>query len=137
VKFPTFRDFVALYIAEGSKRNRNRVSIANSDDRVIAVAASWLGRLTSRRPTFSVQYHADQDLDAIRKFWGTVLDIDGSNIALQRKSNSGQLKHRTWRSKNGVLTIWVNDTLLRARLQAWIDRIREDWGLDSATRHGA
>jgi hypothetical protein len=28
---PTFRDFVVLYIAEGSKRNRNRVVICNSD----------------------------------------------------------------------------------------------------------
>jgi hypothetical protein len=28
---PTFRDFVCLYIAEGYKRSRNTVSIANSD----------------------------------------------------------------------------------------------------------
>src|SRR5258708_3750112 len=28
---PTFRDFVCLYIGEGSKRSRNRVSLANSD----------------------------------------------------------------------------------------------------------
>jgi hypothetical protein len=31
-----------------------------------------------------------------------------------------------------VLTVATNDTYLRARLQAWIDRIREDWSLDSA-----
>jgi hypothetical protein len=36
---PTFRDFVALYLAEGYKRDRNRVSIANSDDRVRASLA--------------------------------------------------------------------------------------------------
>jgi hypothetical protein len=28
---PTFRDFVSLYVGEGSKRNRNEVAISNSD----------------------------------------------------------------------------------------------------------
>jgi hypothetical protein len=44
---------------------------------------------------------------------------------------------RSWRSEHGVLSVCACDTLLRARLQAWIDRVREDWGLDSALRHGA
>jgi AcrR family transcriptional regulator len=137
VNVPTFRDFVALYIAEGYKRSRNVVSIANSDERVIAVAVGWMRRLTNHTLSYSVQYHADQNLDEIRAYWGAVLDIDGPAIALQRKSNSNQLKHRTWRSKHGVLTVRVGDTLFRARLQAWIDRIREDWALDSAEHLGA
>ena len=137
VRLPTFRDFVALYIAEGSKRCRNVVAIANSDERVIAVATSWLRALTSKRLNYSVQYHADQDLNKLRSYWGGLLDIDGASIRLLRKSNSGQLRGRTWRSKHGVLTVGVGDTLLRARLQAWMDRIRDDWALDSATRHGA
>jgi len=137
IELPTFRDFVALYIAEGYKRNRNCVSIANSDERIIAMAAGWLAALTARPLTYSIQYHADQDLDELRSFWGRVLGIDGSVISMQRKSNSNQLKGRTWRSRYGVLSVRVADTYLRSRLQAWIDRIREDWDLHSATRLGA
>jgi AcrR family transcriptional regulator len=137
IELPTFRDFVVLYIAEGYKRHRNYVAIANSDDRVVAMAAGWLSRLTPKKMSYSVQYHADQDLDEIRRFWGDMLGIDGSIIALIRKSNSGQLNGRRWRSPHGVLTMRVADTLLRARLQAWIDRVRQDWGLDSAARNGA
>lgn len=137
VKLPTFRDFVALYIAEGYKRNRNQVSIANSDDRVVAVAVSWMRRLTTKRLGYSIQYHADQDLDEIRSHWGGILGVDGASIRLQRKSNSGRMKHRTWRCEHGVLTATASDTLLRARLQAWIDRIRNDWALDSAPPIGA
>jgi transcriptional regulator with XRE-family HTH domain len=137
VNLPTFRDFVALYIAEGYKRDRNRVSIANSDERVIMVAVSWMRRLTDRALEYSIQYHADQDLDEICAFWGDVLEVDGSTITLQRKSNSSQLRHRTWRCKNGVLTARISDTAFRARLQAWIDRIRKDWSLDSAGLLGA
>src|SRR5437763_8882710 len=136
VKLPTFRDFVALYIAEGFKRNRNYVSLANSDERVISVTASWLARLTQKTLWYRVQYHADQDPDELRTFWGLALGIDASTIKLQRKSNSSQLKARTWRCEHGVLTVGVNDTSLRARLQAWIDRIREDWALDSAPANG-
>lgn len=137
IKMPTFRDFVALYIAEGYKRDRNCVSIANSDERVVAMAAGWFAALTDRRLTYSIQYHADQDLDELRIFWGAVLGIDGGCISMLRKSNSNQLRGRRWRSKYGVLTIRVRDTYFRARLQAWIDRIRQDWDLHSAARLGA
>jgi hypothetical protein len=128
VVLPTFRDFVVLYIAEGYKRNRNRVAICNSDIRVVVMAARWLRFLTTKPLTYAVQYHADHDLGELRSFWGQLLEIDGAEIRLQRKSNSGRLSGRIWRSAHGVLTVSAGDTLLRARLQAWIDRVREDWG---------
>jgi hypothetical protein len=65
---PTFRDFVCLYIAEGYKRDRNRVSIANSDPAVMQLATRWTRRLTTKPPVFAIQYHADQDLVALRRF---------------------------------------------------------------------
>jgi len=124
---PSFRDFVCLYIAEGYKRRLNTVSLANSDPAVITVAISWLRRLTDHRIVYSIQYHADQDLDELRAFWGLVLGIDGAEIRFQRKSNSGQLRRRTWRSEHGVMTVTAHDAFLRARLQAWIDLVRESW----------
>jgi transcriptional regulator with XRE-family HTH domain len=137
VLLPTFRDFVVLYIAEGYKRCRNVVSLANSDPRVVAMAASWLRTLSTKKLNYRVQYHADQNLAEVCGYWEAVLGIDGARIRLQRKSNSGQLKGRVWRCKNGVMTVGVGDTMLRARLQAWIDRVRMEWGLDSAGPLGA
>lgn len=119
---------MVLYIAKGYKRSRNAVRLGNSDERVVALAAGWIARLSSKRLGYELQYHADQDLDELRAFWGEVLGIDGADIRLQRKSNSGHLTGRRWRSQHGVLTVGVNDTLLRARLQAWIDYVREGWG---------
>jgi hypothetical protein len=125
---PTFRDFVVLYIAEGYKRNRNVVSLCNSDSQAILLAAHWMRTLSTNRFGYAVQYHADQDLDQLRQYWGALLAVPGTEIRLQRKSNSGQLKGRSWRSEFGVLTISVGDTRLRARLQGWIDRIKSEWG---------
>lgn len=64
-------------------------------------------RLAERPLTYSVQYHADQDLGELRRFWGRVVMVDGDAISLQRKSNSNQLARRTWRSAHGVLTVWA------------------------------
>jgi hypothetical protein len=132
-----FRDFVVLYIAEGYKRGRNRVAIGNSDARVVAIADAWLRRLSERQILYSLRYHADQDVEELRRYWGAELGINGVVITMQRKSNSGQLTGRTWRSAHGVLTVCTNDTLLRARLQAWIDRVRADWQVDSSGLRGA
>ena len=104
---------------------------------VIALATGWLRCLSGREPPYSIQYHVDQDLGEPRRYWGRVLDIDGSMIRMRRKSNSGRLSGGTWRSDHGVLAVTVGDTLLRARLQAWIDRVQGVWGLDFERPFGA
>jgi len=103
----------------------------------MAMAAGWLHALTGKPLHRCIQFHADQDLDEHRNYWGVLLGIDGHLIRFLRKSNSGQLKGRRWRSAHGVLSIRGLDTYLRARIQAWIDLVREDWHLDSATPIGA
>jgi hypothetical protein len=124
---PSLRDFVCMYIGEGCKRNRNRVAIGNSDPRVVMLATRWLRALSRNKLQFSVQYHADQDLRELCEFWASTLGIDPQDIRLQRKSNSGRLGGRNWRSRYGVLTVTTCDTLLRARLQAWMDCVQETW----------
>jgi AcrR family transcriptional regulator len=129
---PTFREFVCMYIGEGYKRSRNRVSIGNSNPNVLRLATWWLRRLSHHLLVFSLQFHADQDATGLQAFWGEALGVEPDRIRLQRKSNSSQLTGRTWRSRHGVLSVECNDTYLRARLQAWIDRLEERWrGLDS------
>jgi hypothetical protein len=127
---PTFRDFVCLYIGEGYKRCRNSVALGNSDPRIIRVANHWICRFSRNPVTYAFQYHADQDPDYLRRFWSFGLGIDPDLIRYQRKSNSGQLTGRMWRSKFGVFTVRASDTYLRARIQAWMDRTQDAW-LDS------
>ena len=102
---PTFRDFICMYIGEGSKRNRNTVAICNSDPSVMRLANHWILRFGRNKIRYAIQYHADQSLDDLRAFWGEHLEIDPALISFQRKSNSGQLQGRKWRSRHGVLTI--------------------------------
>src|SRR3954454_16326232 len=71
-----FRDFLCMYIGEGSKRNRNSVAICNSDPTVLILAARWIRRFARNKIDYTLQYHADQDLEELRRFWGDTLGID-------------------------------------------------------------
>jgi hypothetical protein len=123
----SFRDFVCLYIAEGSKRRRHSAELCNSDVAVLQLATRWMRRLSEKPLCFSIQFHADQNLTELRNFWSQALDIDPDAIRFQRKSNSGELKGRQWRSHRGVLAIRVHDTYFRTRLQAWVDCLKGEW----------
>jgi hypothetical protein len=135
IEEPTFRDFLCLYMAEGYKRSRNTVGVCNSDPAIVALCARWVQRFARNPVTYSVQYHADQNLEGLCEFWAKTLGVGPEQIRLQRKSNSGRLSGRTWRSRHGVLNVSANDTLFRARLEAWMHSLQEQW-LDSA-RFGA
>jgi hypothetical protein len=127
---PTFRDFLCLYMAEGYKRCRNTVAVSNSDPTIVLLCARWVRHFARNPVRYSVQYHADQDLDELQQFWARHLSVEPEEIRLQRKSNSGRLSGRTWRSRYGVLNVSASDTGFRSRLQAWIDCLQEQW-LDS------
>ena len=91
IEEPTFRDFLCLYMAEGYKRSRNTVAVCNSDHRIVVLCARWIRRFTSNKIRYAVQYHADQDLDELRRFWAAKLAVTPGDINVQRKSNSGKL----------------------------------------------
>ena len=119
-----------MYIGRGYKRDRNRVALANSDPAVILLADRWIRQFAHNPVRYWIQFHEDQDPNQLVRYWSLRLNVDPTLIASQRKSNSGRLSGRTWRSKLGVITVRANDTELRARLQAWMDRTRRAW-LDS------
>jgi excisionase family DNA binding protein len=127
VRDPSFREFICLYLGEGHKRNRNVVALGNSDTAMVVFVNRWFQQLSQRPRDYRIQYHRDQDLDALRVHWAQALAIDPARVLFQRKSNSGNLSGRCWRSRYGVLTVRVNDTLLHARMQAWMDKTRESW----------
>jgi hypothetical protein len=127
---PTFRDFVCIYIGEGYKRSRNTVAVANSDPRVIALCDVWIRHFATNKVTYSLQYHADHDPEELIRFWSDHLRAKPADFRHQRKSNSGQLNGRKWRSRYGVLTVRANDTAFRSRLQGWVDCVMDGW-LDS------
>jgi hypothetical protein len=127
LKDPTFRDFVVLYMAEGSKRHRNKLGFVNSDARMVKLAHTWLKRLSNQSFFYGLQYHADHDVDELKIYWANMLDISPEKIYASRKSNSNELAGRQFRSVYGLLSVETGDTYLRAKMQAWMDIVKSQW----------
>jgi hypothetical protein len=125
---PRTRDFVVLYLAEGYRKNRNKVSFSNSSPRMILFAHGCMKRLASREGwSYSFQYHADQDPEELRHFWATLLGVEPGRIKPIPKTNSGHLQGRLFTCEYGVFQVSVNDTRFRAQLQALMDVVQEQW----------
>jgi AcrR family transcriptional regulator len=124
---PVFRDFVVLYMGEGSKRQRNTVALVNSDPAIVKIACRWITHFTRNKIEYLMQYHADHDPAELKQFWGELLGIDPALIKELRKSNSNELSGWQFRSIHGLLTIRTGDTHFRARLQAWMDFVKSQW----------
>jgi len=129
LKNPMFRDFVTLYIAEGTKTQRNYVALANSDASVILLANYWFQEFMSKnkKMEYQVQIHADHDELEIQGYWADLVGAYPDDIKVIRKSNSNKMSKRQFRSEYGVLTVRLSDTELRSRLDGWMDYIKQEW----------
>jgi hypothetical protein len=95
------------------------------------IGTLWVARFSRRKLTYSVQFHQDQDLPELARYWADQLGIAPDEIRLQRKANSGALGSRVWRSRYGVIAVRATDTIFRARLQGWMDRLQEEWVIEA------
>lgn len=122
------RDFVVLYLAEGYRKQQNSVALSNSNPQIVKFAHTTMQRLaTNKHFYYSFQYHADQNPDKLKSFWGAHLAIDPNLIRAIPKTNSGHLAGRRFTCEYGVFQVQVSDTLFRSRLQALMDVVQEQW----------
>jgi hypothetical protein len=124
---PTFRDFVCLYITRGCTRERAKVSLSDSDPAVIRLVNRWMLRLSDRSPLLSIRYGPGQSLTELRRFWGGVVGAEARTIRVHDVADRVDLHTPSCCPPYGVLTVAVDDTLLRARLQAWMLKTRDCW----------
>jgi transposase-like protein len=124
---PTFRDFVCVYIVEGEQRDRTRVALTNSDPAVMRLVSRWLRRLSEKAPFLLLRYSPDQSPTELRRFWGETTGTAARSIRACGSREDLPGRQPVAGRAHGLLTIGVDDALLRARLQGWMRRARESW----------
>lgn len=115
------RDFVCLYWAEGYKRSRNSVSVVNTDPKIICLCARVISKYAGQKVWYRL-FCSEEEKDKLLVFWSEILKIETDKIRFQLKK---QVSKR--RAEYGLLAVGTNDTHFRSRLQAWMDKVREDW----------
>ncbi len=69
LKNSQMRDFVVLYAAEGYKRNRNHVSICNSNPGIVQIAHTCIRQLTHNiHIRYQLQCHVDNDVAELKRY---------------------------------------------------------------------
>jgi excisionase family DNA binding protein len=124
---PTFRDFLCIYTLVGNKRDRACVSLTDGDPAVMRLVSRWILRLTERAPVLSVRCLPDQSVSESRRFWAGVVGTRPEAIDARRRPSSSAIGRQSAATVHGLLTVTVEDKQLRARLQAWMCRMREGW----------
>ena len=107
---PAFRDFVCLYIAEGTSATATRVVGRELGSHRVVLCTRWISRFARNPVRLQRPVSRGPGSRRTHQFWGGQVGV-APRIRLQRKSNSGQLTGRTWRSRHGVLTVYAGDTL--------------------------
>lgn len=122
------RDFVVMYLGEGTRRCRNVVGICNSNPVIMLMSHRIMLRESEKQFSYRLKYHIDNDVGILQNYWGKLLKIEPKQIIPSLKSNSNKLSKRQWRCVHGVLYVSACDTKFRMRLQAWMDYVTEQWG---------
>lgn len=124
---PLIRDFIVMYLGEGFRRNRNVVEICNTNPIIMSMSLAAVEKIQpGTRPTFKLKLYPDLKDEIEKKFWGRQVGVTPSRIKVWRDSaKRSEIPHR--RSEHGILYAHWGDTYLRAKIQALMDAVQNEW----------
>lgn len=97
---------IMLYLAEGDKRNANRIVLANTDARIITFFVKWIqGWMGVRREEIRIQLHLYENMSVAKeeKFWQNMVRLPKSQfyktqvrlVPIGKYSYTGPNRHGT------------------------------------------
>ena len=115
---------VALYAAEGTKRDNN-VGIANSDPLLIMFMMKWFLKFTKISPDRirgAIWIHEELDEKEAKIFWSklTGIPLNQFNKTYIAKIKKDTKKIRKNIHKYGVFTIRFSDSMIHRKIMGWI-----------------
>ncbi len=112
-----------LYWAEGSRRNKHVIQLANLDERMLRLFARFLRVIcgvNENKLCLTVQLYRDFDKEKTRDYWSKNLEIPKHFIAVNIHSDKRSKPNQQW-SKYGIARIEVRNI----KLKQWIDKALE------------
>jgi len=109
-----------LYLAEGDKKNRNRVSLANTDSAVINFFIKWITTFfEASKEDIRIQLHLyeSMDIDKERSFWKNKLGVSDRQFYKEqiRELRKGSFSYAGTKS-HGTCSIFIPDTAMKMEI---------------------
>lgn len=121
------RDFVILYLCEGYRKTKNIVQITNSNVNIIKLSAKVMRKLTDKKIEYNLNFYDDHDELELKNYWAKELSIGQDEIKCWIKNGQGNLRGRNNVSKYGTMQIRLCNTLLKSKIDGWMDNIQNKW----------
>ena len=122
-----YRDFIILYLGEGTKRGSCEVCITNSNSSVILISKKVLMKLApSIEIHYSLHLHIDDSVERAISYWANELNIEKTLIRIQvdKPKAMARCRHRL---EHGTMHMRVFNTHLKQKIIAWMDAIQQEW----------
>lgn len=130
LKDPLLRDFVNMYIAEGSKRDCD-ITVTNSDPDVIKLSITVMYKYflsSSKEMKVDIKYYANtQDPDLLVAYW-TAFIQNKSKIRLKTyiQKTINPVGHNNSNTV-GLVAVRIYDIYAHQKLNAYIDYVKSEW----------
>lgn len=122
-----FKLFMMLYIAEGIRKDPKSYGITNTDPHVIVFAHKMMKRLNANNRDIRLDLSMTDTFDQEKAmgFWKGLLGAEYTVHVYIRKAY-GDLSHRNWVSKFGILRLRVYDSYVKTRIDTWMDLFKHE-----------
>lgn len=131
LKDQLLRDFINMYIGEGSKRDRNKIYIVNSDPKIILLSLVIMKKYflkESKHISLGIRYYKENNNEKeLLKYWQQLLNNDKSIIIRTYLQPTVKALGHNNSNKFGLVFAYINDTYAKQRLDAYMDYLKEEW----------
>lgn len=125
------RDFINIYIGEGSKRRNSEIAVTNSDLKTVLLCLTVMKKYflkEGKKIIFNLCYYKENNNEKeLLDYWSKLLQ------------NSEKIEVRTYiqptvkafghnnSNQYGLIKLAINDTYAKQKLNAYMDYLKEEW----------
>lgn len=124
------RDFINIYIGEGNKRDRAKVSIVNSDPKIILLSLYIMKKYflnDQKLINLEVRYYKENDNELeLLDYWKNLVNDENVKFNTYIQPTVKAEGHNN-SNKYGLVTVTINDTYAKQKLNAYMDYLKEEW----------
>ena len=131
IKDVLLRDFINIYIGEGTKRRDTIISIVNSDPKIIYLSLDIIKKYflkEDKKIDLQVRYYKENNNELeLLDYWKKLLNDDEKiKFSTYIQPTKKAIGHNN-SNKFGLVTLRVNDTYAKEKLNAYMDYIKAEW----------
>jgi len=118
-----------LYWAEGSRKNKHVIQMANLDYRLILLFIKFLKRICGvkeEKICLNIQLYRRFDTEHTKNYWSRILKVPKRFIAVNIHSDARSKPERQW-SKYGIARVEVRNVKLKQWIDGTLERYLSKW----------